>query len=271
MEQLDEIKNSGLLEEYVLGTATPEEQARVQALMERYPEIREEVEALAQALEQYGQLHAVTPPAPLRARILDAIDQLDTPASAAAPAPVLTASRPARGLYWALGAAASVALIATVTSVVFYQQKEAAESELLALQTQIEAAQQENSRLIAFTDQLRQQNDVLRDTNTTAVPMTGLPLAPEALAVVYVNGKDQQAYLNVLNLPEPPAGSQYQLWGIVDGTPVSMGVFDVATPEGLLQKVPFVGLAQAYAVTLEKAGGSPTPTLEQMYVMGQVG
>jgi anti-sigma-K factor RskA len=28
--------------------------------------------------------------------------------------------------------------------------------------------------------------------------------------------------------------------------------------------------AQAFAVTLEKEGGSPSPTMDQMYVMGKI-
>jgi anti-sigma-K factor RskA len=30
------------------------------------------------------------------------------------------------------------------------------------------------------------------------------------------------------------------------------------------------GSAQAFAITLEKAGGSPTPTMDEMYVMAKV-
>ena len=68
MEQIEEIKNSGILEDYVLGTATPEEERRVQSFIERYPEIREEVDAMTQTLEQYGHIYAIQPPPQLRAR-----------------------------------------------------------------------------------------------------------------------------------------------------------------------------------------------------------
>jgi anti-sigma-K factor RskA len=42
-------------------------------------------------------------------------------------------------------------------------------------------------------------------------------------------------------------------------------------PEGDgLQRMKDVPEAQAFAVTLERAGGSPTPTLEAMVLMGPV-
>ncbi|MGB3617133.1 MAG: anti-sigma factor, partial [Catalinimonas sp.] len=87
-------------------------------------------------------------------------------------------------------------------------------------------------------------------------------------AVVYADSG--RAYLQVVDLPVPPAGKQYQLWGIAGGQPVSMGVFNLPTGGAELQAVAAVPNAQAYAVTLEPTGGSPTPTLDQMYVMGEI-
>ena len=40
--------------------------------------------------------------------------------------------------------------------------------------------------------------------------------------------------------------------------------------EKLLAMKAVKGKPVAFAITLEKAGGSPTPTLEEMYVMGEV-
>jgi anti-sigma-K factor RskA len=49
-----------------------------------------------------------------------------------------------------------------------------------------------------------------------------------------------------------------------------MGVFDAVVDTSKLQEVSYVENAQAYAVTLEPRGGSETPTLEQMYVIGEI-
>jgi anti-sigma-K factor RskA len=76
--------------------------------------------------------------------------------------------------------------------------------------------------------------------------------------------------LKVNNLPQPAADEQYQLWTIVDGSPVDMGVIDNNFQEKLLAMKAVKGSPAAFAITLEKAGGSPTPTLEEMYVMGEV-
>ena len=52
--------------------------------------------------------------------------------------------------------------------------------------------------------------------------------------------------------------------------PSAWGVFNTPADTAGLQEVPYVENAQTYAVTLEPRGGSETPTMEQMYVIGEI-
>ncbi|MEJ0031715.1 MAG: anti-sigma factor [Bacteroidota bacterium] len=61
------------------------------------------------------------------------------------------------------------------------------------------------------------------------VVMKGTPAAKEALATVYWNQTSQEVFLSVQNLKALAQDQQYQLWAIVDGKPVDMGVFDNTT------------------------------------------
>ena len=81
--------------------------------------------------------------------------------------------------------------------------------------------------------------------------------------------ENNQVFLNPKNLPAAPTGKQYQLWAIVDGKPVDMGMYD-PNNKSLVQEMKTVSKPQAFAITLEKEGGSPTPTMEEMYVMGPI-
>lgn len=87
--------------------------------------------------------------------------------------------------------------------------------------------------------------------------------------MVYWNPDQQKVYVDAGQLPAPPAGKQYQLWALAGGQPVDAGMLQVNRQPGLQQMKP-VGAAQAFAVTLEPEGGSASPTLEQLYVMGEV-
>ena len=117
---------------------------------------------------------------------------------------------------------------------------------------------------------LEKQLLFLRGSDNQAIRMKGTDKAPNAFATIYWNGKNKESYLDVNSLPLPPAGKQYQLWAIVDGKPVDMKVFDVVADNNQLQKVEFIEKPQAFAVTLEDAGGSPAPTMTEMYVIGEV-
>ncbi|MEJ0083604.1 MAG: anti-sigma factor [Puia sp.] len=93
--------------------------------------------------------------------------------------------------------------------------------------------------------------------------------APSSLATVYWNTQSKDVYLLVNKLPAPVPDKQYQLWAIVDGKPVDAGVFEMA--EGIsFVKLKTIPKAEAFAITLEKKGGSTKPDMDAMYVMGKV-
>ena len=97
--------------------------------------------------------------------------------------------------------------------------------------------------------------------------MKGIEGKEDALATVFWNTQTKQTYINVNNLPAPPEGMQYQLWALADGVPIDAGVFDV---NGEIQLTKKIESAQTFAVTLEEAGGKPSPNLEQLFVIGNV-
>ena len=103
------------------------------------------------------------------------------------------------------------------------------------------------------------------------VKMPGIPTspAPSSMATVYWNTESKEVYLLVNQLPMPVPDKQYQLWAIVDGHPVDAGVFDMDKNFSFV-KLKTIPKAEAFAITLEKKGGSTTPSMDAMYVMGKV-
>jgi anti-sigma-K factor RskA len=78
--------------------------------------------------------------------------------------------------------------------------------------------------------------------------------------VVAWNNREQKGLLQMLRLPPPPAGKDYQLW-IIDNAAVSAGVIRLDA-KGLyaFNAVSRITTAKQFAISLEKAGGSETPT-----------
>ena len=101
------------------------------------------------------------------------------------------------------------------------------------------------------------------------VKLKGISVQPDALATLYYDNSNKDVYLQINKLEEAPEGKQFQLWAIVDGTPVDAGVFD-ANSESTLIKLKQSEKPAVFAVTIENKGGSPTPTLDQMVLIGNV-
>jgi anti-sigma-K factor RskA len=98
-------------------------------------------------------------------------------------------------------------------------------------------------------------------------------ISPSSFATVYWDTTSKDVYLLVNNLPVPAGDQQYQLWALLDGKPIDVGMIDNESFIGqkkLLLRMKNVSGAQAFAITLEKKGGSEKPTMENMYVLGNL-
>ena len=287
----------------MLGTATDQEQRAVQCLSGIYPEIAEALAELREGLEGYANVHAVEPPAELKSSIMAAIEGVEqedddaaapvlkaipvadaksdagatAPTESAAPALHPTEEKPRSTGWWA--AAACLALLVFAGWGLLKQQGdiEATQEQLASIESQIEALGEDQAAIQADAEAAREeaaaldaQLAVLRDPATQKVALAGTDNLPDGSALVFWNAESGKAYLDASGLPEPAAGKQYQLWAIVDGQPTDMGVFDLATASDTIQEMVTVAEPQAFAITLEDAGGHPTPNLDALQVIGNV-
>ena len=253
MKDKDQILSSGLLELYVLGLTTPEQNEEVKAYAEAYPEIKAEIAAMQKAIEQYAMQYSIPPAKNAKKNILNEIDQLENPKTEAVP----TRTRPMNR--WIVAAAAASIALLFFASLRLYK-----ENTELARQVNKTTAEFETFKVACERQQARQTETLqlfalLKDEKTIPVRLSGTQLAPQAQAVVYWNQQSELAFLNVLDLPKPPDGKQYQIWADVEGEMIDMGVFDAELKD--LQPVAFIKNAESFNITLEPLGGSKHPTV----------
>ncbi|NJL12195.1 MAG: anti-sigma factor [Microscillaceae bacterium] len=265
---------SGIIENYVLGAATPEEAQELERLSQQYPEIRREIEANQFALMEYILECRQEPPLELRDKVIKKLAALEEEDLLAAPveAKPLTVAYKARwgSLKPLLAVAASLLLLVSMgLNLWLYQNWQKAES---ALRTSLLGNQQFAQQTSLQRQQLAQATQelsVLKNPATRLVSLEGVKEHPEAQVRVYWNPQTQEVYLQVKNLPEPPTGKQYQLW-FVDGQKVmDGGVFEMGDFAAQLQKMKTAPRADAFVVTLEKAGGVPVSEGDT-YAVGKV-
>jgi hypothetical protein len=163
-----------------------------------------------------------------------------------------------------LAAAAVFVLLAgsLILTYSYYNKYQAASRELQFAQQEINRQNQAN---LAMKTDL----NVMTDTNSLPVVLKGTPHAPNAPAKIYWMQNTGDVYVDPSYLPTAPSGQQYQLWAIIDGKPVDGGM--ISTEKGIyhIQKMKSFGHAEAFAITLEKAGGNATPKGE-MFVISKI-
>lgn len=249
---------SGVLEQYVLGKLSPQEEAEVEKNAEQYPEIRQELDAIELALEEYALLHGRTPPPGVLTAILQRLH-----AEQKIPA------RPTGRRLRVLGYAAGLLLVGAIAGLLaLYQMNRQQRLAITGLNQQLAAVRESCDSVQLVARGLENTLNFVRQPSTRAIVMESTGLDPNAVATVFYNPEAQRSLIGVGQLPAPDPDKQYQLWAITEAGPESMGVFDLPAEGQPLQEVNFVADAQAFAVTLEQRGGSPAPTLDQMYVLG---
>jgi anti-sigma-K factor RskA len=261
--------SSGILESYVLHTASPEERMEVEKYSAQYPEIKQEIEEIEEAMNVYASGHSIQPPSYLKEKILSTITgkASNTPASEI---PIIRTlsdnTHPVTSSYSKWAIAASVLLLVSLGGNLYLNMKyKAAEQTLADIQKNNSALTDSLKTANANANQLENDMAILKDPMYKIVELKGLKPAPDAKAMVCWCPSEKKVYVEVDKLPAAPQGMQYQLWAIVDGKPVSEGML---TAGNGLHRMTDVENAQAFAITLEKSGGSIAPTMSAMYVMG---
>lgn len=267
--------SSGLIEAYVSGLATSNEIQELERGMTQYPEVAAAVNDCQLDMEQYVTLQSKTPPADLKQRIFHIIINEEAARESGALEEPVTDEFPETKTYvssaWRWIAAAAIVLLlgSLWYNYVFYGQANDYKGRYEALLSTHNTLATQSDGYRARIEQMEQSIDLMKNPAMKAVKMQGTKPFPTALATVYWNQQSKEVFVMVNNLPEPAADKQYQLWAIVDGKPVDMGVFEMSNPHELLQKMKSIDNAEMFAITLEKKGGSPVPTLDQMYVAGK--
>ena len=260
---------SGIIESYVLGLASSEESAELMTLAKQYPEVQNAITSFEISLEKYAFENAVTPPN-VKQKVFDSIkDKLaDERNTSVVNHETLT---PVINLYYKrwqfLAAAALILLIVSAgLNFYFYHNYADVKNNYEALLIQKNSLQASNGIYQTKVIDLSSSLNMMSDTEMKVVQLKGVNNHHNQ-ATVYWDKKTKDVYVLPSSLPQAPENKQYQLWAIVNGKPVDAGMIDNCTGLCKLKNIP---AAQAFAVTLENKGGSPTPTMTAMFVMGGV-
>ncbi|MBC7418826.1 MAG: anti-sigma factor [Pedobacter sp.] len=282
MENIKVYIETGILEQYVLGDLTLEEMVQVETMAVQHEEVRNELDAIEQSLERFAHQNAVQPPADLEKRIFEKlglkhdtvieVDDVDKKAEAII-VPLRPSNAKIRTLRFALVACVALLVISVSALYVTYNKLSNAHEQIASLNQNNQKFAATVSRLEFKSDGLSQTVAMDADKEWATVRLAGVKNTPAANMNVYWNKQKKEVLINytAMSLPITDEAHQFQLWALVNGKPISLGVFGGKDlPQQATIKMEDIDAAQAFAVTVEPTGGSASPTMEKMVVMGSV-
>ncbi|WP_411031912.1 anti-sigma factor domain-containing protein [Spongiimicrobium sp. 3-5] len=251
---------SGILELYVAGTLSDEENLEIYHLANEHPEIRKEIEQIEAAIlaMSAASYSGTTNFEKLKSRLNE------TKSSKAL-------TLPGNKINWKIYSGWAAAALFAAGMLWFY-------SDNKELKSNIDVVTQENAvmeeQILEARNSLEDSEkllNTLRDKNIAVIPLAGQDISPNAYAKAFWNKQEKKVFIDAQGLPAPPKGKVYQVWSLkLDPfSPTSIGLLENFDLNG--NKV-FALLneneSEAFGITLEPAGGSEVPNLEQLYALG---
>ena len=271
--------SSGKLELFVLGDLNETEQQEVLAMAKKYPEINQEIIAIEDAMLAIDQASAVSPSPKLKKKIFDTLESEDKPPIPLSPEEekvvaekanikVVSTSNP----WKTFAVAASVVAVISVGAAVYYA------NQYFDVEQRFAIAMQQNAVL---AEEMQTNQVKLKELNSgmerfitgdfEKIPMKGedFPMQKDAAVDVFWDKDSKEVLLSVNQLASLDPNNDYQLWAIGEEGPIGIGLVNSGIKFDL-QVMDIASDAQAFAITIEPKGGSESPTLEKLVVLGEV-
>ncbi len=244
----DKIKiflDSDLLEKYLLGSTSDQENLQVERYIAMHPEVRETYAELQDNLEAFAKMHALKTPEGLKEKILARIKSENV----------------GRRRFFRYAIAASFAtLLFAGASYFFWEQNQNLQQENAIVTNQIKVLEADMREQL---EDVRNQFIVLQNPQTKRYHVKGNTKARELKAVAYINPVKKLSYINVSKLPNLPENQCFQMWAEVNGKMLNLGVIEEASDKDKLLALPYADQAVGY-ITIEPKGGNETPTVENI-------
>jgi hypothetical protein len=175
---------------------------------------------------------------------------------------------------WAMAALVAGLVLTSGLTVWFGARYARLAPEAAALRTQYRDLANAQNQYQDQMTHLQSQVNLMRNILTKRVELSTVAgnkiTSADNYMLVYWNPSTKKLLLVDAHLPELSSQQQYQLWALYDGKPIDAGVFDTKDINVASSFQKDIPNAQAFAVTVEPRGGSASPTLSNLCMMGKL-
>ena len=269
--------SSGILESYVLGQVTDQEKQEVECMASIYPEIHAELIQVQSDIEKLAHAIAIPVSVSIKEKILVSIDDVsqDNDGKQISLKERTSSKSAYQNSMWKLLAAAC--FMGCIISISFFllnnnqlseyaKKNENLENDKRILENDLLVLREKNFDLTEKNEAKDAKLAFLTKEETSKIILKNPDPTNSTQSIVYWNEENRDALIDISSLPTLPSTEDYQLWIMIGEKPTSIGVI---SKKNSLQALPKISKADAFAITIEKKGGSKTPTLEKLIAIGK--
>lgn len=241
---IKQIRQSGLLELYVLGDLDVHDNDSIKAHLVRFPELKIDLYEIENTFYLYAKAHAVSAPRDILQQVLNC--------STLSPIHQLSSKRTTIAL--------GISSIIMAGIIIFqvnrnYNQDIFFQSERIALEQKCVENNQELEEKIAVYK-------AINHINNQVVNIQASEKYQETKMILNTNNETKRNFIQFQFLPPLNNNQSYQLWSLKNNVdPIPLDVFENATD---IKEVQYESGSNAYAITIEPKGGRKNPTLENL-------
>jgi len=241
-KKLHNFLQSGLIEKYVMGSTTANENLEVEHYISSYPEVEEEYIKLQDNLEIISKANAVEAPKFILDTILEEIKDK----------PVITLSTTKQKTPWYSIAASIAAFIFAGSALLLFVHNKALVRENQTVVDEIFDLRSDIKKNNDKLDEVMRQFMKLNNPETEKYVLRGNERAKDLKTVAYINSVDKTSMIDIVELPQLPEDQNYQIWAELQDRMVNLGILNPSSKK--LQSIPYLEDALGLSITIEKKG-----------------
>lgn len=246
----EDILESGILEQFVLGLTDDRENEMVYQAIQEFPELQDYLDKIEKTMEAIAHQHSINPPAEVREKTFNKILQSEK---------LKLRSAKSRTISEVLGAV--LALVLLGCTIYYYNSNNDNIKEIQKNRDEInnlKSACEDSARELEYKTNLLA---LYEDEHYKTFHLTKSDQNTPEKIVVFWDDRGEKAFLHNMSLIPPPTGKTYQIWADVDQKMIPLGIFGEA--EKLIE-IRCLKNASSLNVTIEPEGGSEHPDVSNL-------
>ncbi|WP_299128408.1 anti-sigma factor [uncultured Winogradskyella sp.] len=243
-KKLHKFLDSNLLNKYLVGETSIEENKEVEYFISTYPKAADAYQKLQDNLEIIAKAGATNVPKNILSNILEELDDTSN-------TKVIQLVQQKQTPWYSIAASAAAVLFATMSFLLYQKNLELTDEnnivvdEIFDLRGDID---NNNSKL----NELSKVLNNLNNPDAKKYVINGNERAKNLKTVAYINPVDKTTMIDVISLPQLPKDQHYQIWAELQDRMVNLGILDES--ERQLKPIPYMEDALALSIKIGTDG-----------------